>query len=613
MVIKEKLFNARLYHEVYNTIHFIELKELRANTKSLMYHLETLENRCQENQQCNTMRSIKAMKSRLGKINQRQKNIIYKKGRSKKGLFNFVGTGTKFLFGTMDADDAEKIDADIDKIYAKNLETITLLKNQTTITKSLITELETYRNNQLIDLENFENSIKSTINLTNSLSFNLQILNLLNELESYSMDLDDITQEIESSIADARQGRISPQLITPANFIESLKLIKQNLASDMPFPLVIDNYFLYLRISTVDTVLVRDRLIFRTHTPIPTKNDYTVIRLVPVIKGTPPTVYLVNNLHDGPIAVDEKTDTYTLINLHNCKEIDNDHFCKQTTPVRQIKNDVACIGWILEKSNNPCERKYFKTYSNLFHSFDNGYQWMITPARPMTVTVKCIQEPNKHIPLSQPTILTLDDHCMAITDEFDELLPSIKSNNQRDVKMIKINLTLSDIENEILKEPQINLPTFHQPTLHINEIKGLASSLEVAQDQYENLLKSRRQNSLQEIGMSILQKLGYLALIIICIALIWRCGLPKLFKFMAINCCPESCGRIIYKNVNSVIVHNTDEERPKRYAAEDTLLRNENKNFEDEIKMQKLKRPLKDTKRRKNELTKDNYYYDDLI
>lgn len=55
--------------------------------------------------------------------------------RKKRGLFNFVGPLFKYLYGIMSADDAERIDQQIDAVYSNTGLIAKLLQNQTAILK----------------------------------------------------------------------------------------------------------------------------------------------------------------------------------------------------------------------------------------------------------------------------------------------------------------------------------------------------------------------------------------------------------------------------------------------------------------------------------------------
>lgn len=58
-----------------------------------------------------------------------------------------------------------------------------------------------------------------------------------------------ILEDLEDAVSEAKNGKISPRILPPENFMKSLGAIQENLVADLPFQLEENNYFLYLRIS----------------------------------------------------------------------------------------------------------------------------------------------------------------------------------------------------------------------------------------------------------------------------------------------------------------------------------------------------------------------------
>lgn len=102
------------------------------------------------------------------------------------------------------------------------------------------------------------------LNETNKLSFNNQIPNSILELELHLEGTAEVLRDVEDAVSEAKEERISPRVLTPRNFIKAPSLKE-------------DYYFLYLRISKIDMVLVNGRLIYNIHTPIPNTGVYNVM------------------------------------------------------------------------------------------------------------------------------------------------------------------------------------------------------------------------------------------------------------------------------------------------------------------------------------------------
>ena len=107
------------------------------------------------------------------------------------------------------------------------------------------------------------------------------------EIEICLGDLLEITDLVFEAINSGKTGIVSPQLVTPKNFIKSLETIQQKLYfTELPFPLELKYYILYMKISVIKIMLSGERLIYVIHTPIPTGPEYDVFKFTPIpMKG----------------------------------------------------------------------------------------------------------------------------------------------------------------------------------------------------------------------------------------------------------------------------------------------------------------------------------------
>ena len=75
--------------------------------------------------------------------------------RYKRGLFNIIGSGMKYLFGTMRANNANEISNEIDNIDKRNSQIVVLLRNQTSLVRNAIVILEHYSNKQTTPIREY--------------------------------------------------------------------------------------------------------------------------------------------------------------------------------------------------------------------------------------------------------------------------------------------------------------------------------------------------------------------------------------------------------------------------------------------------------------------------
>lgn len=541
-ILHEELFQARLYHETWDSVYFLDILELNADiiqvkdyTRLIMQHCNSLIGKC-------TMtKTIGTLGQRINKLSNRYDNIRELSARrQKRGLFNFIGTATKYLFGTMNANDAENINNDIDEVYNKTRGIATLIKNQTSLLQATLSQVEKIQHRT-------ENEIQTMYNytsvLTDAMQINNMILSSLFYMELHVEDIAEAIQTIEAAISEAKNGIPSPKIVTPVNFMKSLSAIHQNIPKDTPYPLTEKNYFLYMKISRTDVTLMNNRLIYKIHTPIPDTQLFFVQRYIALPQHTMMNSYFFDGIQDSPIALSEDKTTYTLINEDQCIDAGELHFCQIIDVLKQIHTDTSCSGWLLSNEGVPCKKKYLKITTDYIYSFSNGFQWYISPYNPLRLMITCPMEKDVMETISLSTILTLSDHCKATTGK-QTFSAATHYSRENPVKERQIKFNFSKIETSILESESIPLPVFSNTHLNLQQLKNSAHDLAAAHEDLSSFLAERRNHSWWTTGTTILERLGYTSLAILMLGLLWKCGLDNLLRFILLT---TPCGKVIYR------------------------------------------------------------------
>lgn len=139
-ILQEELFKAKIYHETWTTVHFFDMTDLVKNADQLNLNIHDLEVECFAYIFCSHGKTLNALQMKIKKI-QGTINALLSLShdkREKRGLFNIVGTIQHYLFGTMSADDAGRINEQIDSVYNKTGSVAILINNQTAIMQSTI-------------------------------------------------------------------------------------------------------------------------------------------------------------------------------------------------------------------------------------------------------------------------------------------------------------------------------------------------------------------------------------------------------------------------------------------------------------------------------------------
>ncbi|XP_033225946.1 uncharacterized protein LOC117178632 [Belonocnema kinseyi] len=213
-ILQEPLFTTQLYHETWDTVYFINITELQPDVELLQTYVKSLSDYFKSlDTKCSTHKAIDALKERVLKTRTKYENIrALSTKRTRRGLFNFVGSAAKYLFGTMSASEAEQINTDIDEVYNKTKGIATLIKNQTSLLQSAVSQIQEIHYKTSKDLEQIQQFTGSMADSFNILKANMNILNSLFNMEINLEQLTDMLQLIVTAIAESRNGILSPEL-----------------------------------------------------------------------------------------------------------------------------------------------------------------------------------------------------------------------------------------------------------------------------------------------------------------------------------------------------------------------------------------------------------------
>ena len=151
-ILQEELFKARLYHEILTTVHFVDIRDLEKNANQINIKIIDLREQCYKFNFCVHMITLNTIHNRFNKIKHKINSLLKLSNntRQKRGLFNVVGNWNHVLFGTMSADDEERINKQIDDVYNNTGHIVVLLNNQTTIMKNALRKFENITDNPLL-------------------------------------------------------------------------------------------------------------------------------------------------------------------------------------------------------------------------------------------------------------------------------------------------------------------------------------------------------------------------------------------------------------------------------------------------------------------------------
>ena len=320
-IIKERYGNSYLYNTIWRTLHFIDILELYNQTLLLSKHNNNLMYKCQSFEQCNYLYVLKNLQTIIDNLNNRVSTllILTSKSRNKRGLMNFVGSGLKYLFGTMNDADATLISETIDNIYNHSSNTVLLLKTETTLVKNMVLNFTNFQNQYNSDIAKLNNFTKDINLLITRENFNNLVLENIFHLKFNLEHANTFIEHIENSLQSDKTNFISPYLVTPHNLIKSMEKLTVSTGKTSIFDIKIENYHLFMKLSDIQLFLHNNKLVYKISTPIPNVIEYDIVKLsaIPVSGYTKYWIYA--NLLETYIAVSRDKLEYINIDIKNCK------------------------------------------------------------------------------------------------------------------------------------------------------------------------------------------------------------------------------------------------------------------------------------------------------
>jgi hypothetical protein len=270
-------------------------------------------------------------------------------GRMKRGVLNFVGQISKVLFGTMDEDDAQYYNDQIEHSERSSDSLTSLLKQQLSVVKSSLgalneTSTDMVHNDDriregLTKLQCYTDSfVSQTGNATDLLTLKImvgshiaRILDALNVLQR-SLDV------LINSITEGQKGVLQP-LVVPATllmiaFIHNSPLFPRG--TSLPFPLGKDSVHLLYKVC--DDIYVHCEILgYVVSLPLVSKGSFDILRVIPILIMVKQNHSVYIDVDKSVLCLDKARQYYFMLEdreLELCKTTDrNTYICKQVKPL----------------------------------------------------------------------------------------------------------------------------------------------------------------------------------------------------------------------------------------------------------------------------------------
>ena len=391
----------------------------------------------------------------------------------RRGLINGIGSISKTLFGTMDASDAEEINAHFAEVDSKQDTLQRAMKKQIQLTNTTLGHLqqveiaiqrnEDLLNNQMKDLQIRNIANMAEQNKRTTLSDHFMTLNSL--LVDLTEDVNDVTQYCSQ----LKSGTIDPSILSRGEVSRLLQTAAQQLPNGLMFPITPtpENAHVIEEISSIVAYYDKRTLITVIKVPLISTQMYSVMEVTPVPVHVRDNIYALLVIHSSTMIIDTESNQYIIADaqeLKKCKKFLNQYYCEQPMVIHRLTDILECEVnlWLKPADKFPtnCETKYITANNTLWISTPQPATWIYATHEPDTVTIQCEGSKTFRTTITQSGIITLKNNCKISSKEV--ILRNKKTVHEQDyviktAPLYKLNTELTGLVNTAKPLTQVQL------------------------------------------------------------------------------------------------------------------------------------------------------------
>lgn len=346
--------------------------------------------------------------------------------RRKRGILNGIGSIWKSITGNLDASDGEYYNDCINKISNDEHQIENLLKNQISVTTSVIKNFNSTIQNLQIDEETFNKNIIdiqiTLADISDNLSYieaQTKLLDMCESLMESYVFIKDHLDNILNSIAFARLRIIHSSIINSEDLLNSLQQTSQYLKNNnLPLPIFASNIAQYLDIIELEEYQMNSKVVFVLRIPLTNPETYTLYRLypIPILDNRTGYHHILPTMHKYIARDDDSLFYVSMRDLTNCKQLDlTTKICPDLLPY-PISSDSICEAQLLRRSSElprTCQPTLLIAKEYYVHEIIPN-SWLIAVSDPLPVTIKCENTDAATKIINTNSILSLHPKCNAL-------------------------------------------------------------------------------------------------------------------------------------------------------------------------------------------------------
>lgn len=346
------------------------------------------------------------------------------------GPLKYIGKLHRFLYGSLDEDDKEFFDNQINSIVNSTENTLTLVENQTQIVKNkflkvdkIFTNLTEQVNKEIVVLRQQFLQWNQEFVLYESLQTIAGYITLLNR---HLTDLELDTELLINAIIFAKEGQIHPKLLKHETII-NLKNIIENSFREVAFPLPTDSPTIteLAKLCNIAIYVTQNKLTYVLNIPLVSMRKFTLYEHFSIpVKQNFTDVYAFIEPSAKFVALSWDTEYYFLLNerqLSNCKKNERIYVC-DSLPIYRINENSPCeiqflANRYIDNSHfQNCNIRIKKLMNNEFKKLYKRNAWLYSLVKKCHMSIICNHKDIYNIMLHSSGVLELQPDCIAKTE-----------------------------------------------------------------------------------------------------------------------------------------------------------------------------------------------------
>lgn len=378
---------------------------------------------------CDT--SLKILETLIPSLHIRFQSLTHLIGnqRIKRGFVDGLGSMFNVVFGTLDHSDGEYYNKAIDSLTQDKQQQMNLLREQTQVVKTTISNFNTTITNLKENTKILNNNLKVIELLTKDIEIQLVNLELKQNIDEHLSLLTLMVTESDkellnliSAILLINNNVIHPDIISPNQFISELRTTLVYIPDGTKYiaPLEIGHYPELSQTASINGFHYKSRLIFVIYIPLIKEIDFDLYNIIPlpIVANNNSHIFILPSFKS--IALSENRLQYTTMkDVSACIKLSREVLvCKldstlYSTHVKSI-GEVELLNQLVSIPKS-CDTRMSTIDDEVWHRLHNRNSWIYISPKLISVTITCRNSKPFDVHITKTGILTLSKICRGYT------------------------------------------------------------------------------------------------------------------------------------------------------------------------------------------------------